>query len=234
MLNHVLLHQTIIGLEAKKQLEKIGEKKAGRRHRLRRRRQQLRRPRLPVRRRQDQRREDRDHPGRAGGLPDDDRRPFVYDHGDTAGMTPLLPMHSLGHAFVPAADPRRRPALPRHGAAGLPGDRRRADHAAGDATRSSATRPRSCARRPRASSPRRRPATPSPRSSSEAKKAKEEGKEKVILFNLSGHGLMDLTGYERYFSKQLEDYELPQEDIDAALGRIKDYPKPTVNRTGRW
>jgi tryptophan synthase beta chain len=68
----------------------------------------------------------------------------------------------------------------------------------------------------------------------EAKKAKEEGKEKVILFNLSGHGLMDLGGYDLYFSKRLGDYELPREDIDKALETIKDYPKPKINRTGRW
>jgi tryptophan synthase beta chain len=68
----------------------------------------------------------------------------------------------------------------------------------------------------------------------EAKKAKEEAKEKVILFNLSGHGLMDLRGYDLYFSKQLEDYELPQEEIDESLKGIRDFPKPAINRTGRW
>ena len=60
----------------------------------------------------------------------------------------------------------------------------------------------------------------------EAKKAKEEGKEKVILFNFSGHGLMDLTGYDKFLTGQLTDYELPQEEIDKNLELIKNYPKP--------
>ena len=47
----------------------------------------------------------------------------------------------------------------------------------------------------------------------EAKKAKEEGKEKVILFNYSGHGLMDLSGYDAFLSGKLSDYELPDEEM---------------------
>jgi len=60
----------------------------------------------------------------------------------------------------------------------------------------------------------------------EAKKAKEEGKEKVILFNYSGHGLMDLSGYEKFFSGGLSDYSLPEEELQASLQAIKDLPKP--------
>jgi tryptophan synthase beta chain len=60
----------------------------------------------------------------------------------------------------------------------------------------------------------------------EAKKAKEEGKEKVILLNWSGHGLMDLTGYDAFMSGKLKDFDLPQAEIDKALAEIKDYPKP--------
>ena len=62
----------------------------------------------------------------------------------------------------------------------------------------------------------------------EAKKAKEEGKEKVILFNLSGHGLMDLRGYDLYFKGKLHDYEYPEEEIHKALEQIKDFPKPQI------
>ena len=62
----------------------------------------------------------------------------------------------------------------------------------------------------------------------EAKKAKEEGKEKVILFNMSGHGLMDLRGYQSYFAGELFDYEFPAADIDRNLEAIKDFPKPKV------
>ena len=60
----------------------------------------------------------------------------------------------------------------------------------------------------------------------EAKKAKEEGKEKVILFCWSGHGLMDLTGYDKYLRGQLTDYALPEDDLRKSLDSIKDLPKP--------
>ena len=60
----------------------------------------------------------------------------------------------------------------------------------------------------------------------EAKKAKEEGKEKVILFNFSGHGLMDLVGYDKYLSGQLSDYNLPQSEIEKNLEVLKGYPMP--------
>ena len=59
----------------------------------------------------------------------------------------------------------------------------------------------------------------------EANKAKEEGKEKVIVFNLSGHGLMDLRGYEAYFAGELHDYELPAEIIEENIKELADFPK---------
>jgi tryptophan synthase beta chain len=60
----------------------------------------------------------------------------------------------------------------------------------------------------------------------EALKAKEEGKEKVILFNWSGHGLVDLAAYEAFFRGQLQDHPLPEEEIERALSAIQDLPKP--------
>ena len=60
----------------------------------------------------------------------------------------------------------------------------------------------------------------------EALKAKEEGKEKTILFNWSGHGLVDLAAYDSFFQGKLSDHDLPQEQIDAALKDIASYPKP--------
>jgi tryptophan synthase beta chain len=60
----------------------------------------------------------------------------------------------------------------------------------------------------------------------EAKRAKEEGKKKVILFNLSGHGLLDLSSYDAYFAGRLEPYELPEEEIKRALKAINGFPKP--------
>jgi len=60
----------------------------------------------------------------------------------------------------------------------------------------------------------------------EAKKAGEEAKEKVILFNMSGHGLMDLTGYDKYFHGELQDYELSDEEFEKYTAVLKDYPVP--------
>ncbi|MBW1851830.1 MAG: TrpB-like pyridoxal-phosphate dependent enzyme, partial [Deltaproteobacteria bacterium] len=56
--------------------------------------------------------------------------------------------------------------------------------------------------------------------------AKEEGKEKVILFNWSGHGLVDMAAYESYLSGQLKDYALPEQEIQRALKDIEHLPKP--------
>jgi tryptophan synthase beta chain len=60
----------------------------------------------------------------------------------------------------------------------------------------------------------------------EALKAKEEGKEKVILMNWSGHGLVDMAAYEAYLAGKLADHELPEEEIHRALGDIDPLPKP--------
>ena len=68
----------------------------------------------------------------------------------------------------------------------------------------------------------------------EAKRAREEGKEKVILFNWSGHGLMDLTGYDSYFQGKLTDYALPEAELTKSLEPIKDLPKPSLAKTGKW
>ncbi len=233
VLNHVLLHQTIIGLEAKGQLKKVGEKQvdviigcagggsnfAG-----------LAFPFV----------NDKIHgaqidiiPVEPHSCPTMTKAPFVYDHGDTARMTPLLPMYSLGHDFVPP--PIHAGGLRYHGMAPLVSAAiveglvtPRAMHQLecyGAAVLFAKTEG----------------IIPAPETShaiaaviQQAKQAKEEGKEKVILFNFSGHGLMDLGGYQRYFGGQLEDYELPQADIDGALERIKDFPKPATTKTGRW
>jgi Predicted alternative tryptophan synthase beta-subunit (paralog of TrpB) len=68
----------------------------------------------------------------------------------------------------------------------------------------------------------------------EALKAKEEGKQKVILFNLSGHGHMDLLGYQKYFEGKLSDYSLPQAQIDKAEKELESFPKVQVKKTGKW
>ena len=62
----------------------------------------------------------------------------------------------------------------------------------------------------------------------EALKAKEEGKEKVILFNWSGHGLLDLTAYEKYLSGGIMDIELSDQEIEEAEKIFADHPKPAI------
>ena len=233
VLNHVMLHQTIIGLEAKKQLAKIGEKKVD----------------IVI--------------GCAGGgsnyaglsfpfmadkiagaditiipteptsCPTMTRGPFAYDFGDTAGMTPLLPMYSLGHTFVPP--PIHAGGLRYHGIAPLVSQ----SIIEGLAT-PRAVHQTECYEAAVLFA-RTEGVIPAPETShaiaaaiQEANKAKEEGKEKVILFNFSGHGLMDLVGYEKFFAGRLQDYPLPEELLNKSLLALKDLPKPKVAKSGRW
>jgi tryptophan synthase beta chain len=61
-----------------------------------------------------------------------------------------------------------------------------------------------------------------------AAQADEEGRERTILFNLSGHGHFDLGAYDAYLHGELEDFELPEEEIARALAAIEPLPKPAV------
>ena len=232
VLNHVLLHQTIIGLEAKKQLEMVGDK-----------------PDIVI--------------GCAGGgsnfaglsfpfvadkingaditiipveptaCPTMTRAPFVYDFGDTACTTPLLAMHSLGHSFIPP--PIHAGGLRYHGMAPLICQgiiegllEPRAYHQI-DSYEAAVTWAGT------------EGFIAAPETSQalaavidEAKKAKDEGKEKVILFNYSGHGLMDLTGYDAYLSGKLTEYELPEEELKKYLVDLEKLPKAEVRKSGKW
>jgi len=153
------------------------------------------------------------------------RAPFVYDHGDTARMTPLLPMYSLGHAFVPA--PIHAGGLRYHGMAPLVSQAIRCGLIAPKAY------PQLKCYEAAVLWARTEGYIPAPETAhaiaaviDEAKKAKEEGKEKVILFCWSGHGLMDLSGYDAYFHGKLKDYALPDEEMARSLSVLKDLPKP--------
>ncbi len=225
VLNHVLLHQTIIGLEAKKQLAMAGIKKpdivigcvgggsnfAG----------------IAFPFVQDKINGEKIliYPVEPTACPTMTRAPFVYDHGDTAKMTPLLPMHSLGHAFIPPSI--HAGGLRYHGVAplvsacindGLVSPRAYDQLKCYEAAMLwSQTEGTICA----------------PETShaiacviDEAKRAKEEGREKVILFNYSGHGLMDLLGYEKYMAGELSDYSMSEEDLATSLEVLKNLPKP--------
>ncbi|OHB74899.1 MAG: TrpB-like pyridoxal-phosphate dependent enzyme [Planctomycetes bacterium RBG_16_55_9] len=233
VLNHVLLHQTIIGLEAKKQLKAAGEKL----------------PDVVI--------------ACAGGgsnfaglsfpfvadkinganieivpveptaCPTMTRAPFVYDFGDTACTTPLLAMHSLGHAFIPP--PIHAGGLRYHGMAPL----------VCQSIVEGLMKPRAYPQLQSYKAAIMWAGTegfiPAPETSQalaavveEARKAKEEGKAKVILFNYSGHGLMDLTGYDAYLSGKLTDYELPEEELQKNLKDLDKLPKAQMRKTGRW
>ncbi len=233
VLNHVMLHQTIIGLEAKKQLEKIGEKKvdvviacagggsnfAG-----------LSFPFM----------QDKIHgaqieiiPVEPASCPTLTRAPFVYDHGDIAKMTPLLPMYSLGHGFMPA--PIHAGGLRYHGMSPLVSQA----VVEGLAT-PMAIHQLECYESAMLFA-RTEGIIVAPETSHavaatirKAKEAKEEGKEKVIIFNLSGHGLIDLYGYEKYMRGELSDYALPQEEMEKSLAEIKGHPKAEAHKTGKW
>ena len=233
VLNHVMLHQTIIGLEAKKQLEMVGIKKpdvvigcagggsnfAG-----------LAFPFVA----------DKIHgadidiiPVEPKACPTMTKGAFAYDHGDTACMTPLLAMHTLGHAFVPK--PIHAGGLRYHGMAPLvcqgivEGLMRPVSYHQLKCYESAMiwakTEGTICA-----------PETSHAIACAidEAVKAREEHKEKVILFNYSGHGLMDLTGYDAYLSGKLTDYEMSDAEIKESTAVLSGLPKPPAQKTGKW
>ena len=233
VLNHVLLHQTIIGLEAKKQLKMAGEKKpdiviacagggsnfAG--------------ISFPFVLDKINGEKIEMIPTESTSCPKMTRGSFTYDFGDTARMTPLLPMFTLGHGFVPA--PIHAGGLRYHGMAplvsqciveGLASPRAYDQLKCYEAALLwSRTEGFICA----------------PETShaiacviEEAKRAKDEGKEKVILFNYSGHGLLDLLGYEKYLAGKLSGFSLPDNELYASLETISGLPKAQRNKTGKW
>lgn len=223
VLNHVMLHQTIIGLEAKKQIEIFGDypdivigcvgggsnfagisfpfladKFAGKDLRV-----------VAV---------------EPTSCPTLTRGPFAYDFGDLAQMTPLLAMFTLGHSFVPPAI--HAGGLRYHGMAPTVSHLVKGNYiepvaydqlVVYDAAKMFA---------------RSEGIIPAPESAhairatiDEALKAKEEGSSKVILFNLSGHGHFDMSAYDAYFAGKLSAHKLAQAEIDEAISLIKDYPK---------
>jgi tryptophan synthase beta chain len=219
VLNHVLLHQTVIGQESILQMEMAGEEpdlvigcagggsnfaglsfpwlglnfRKGKSYRV-----------IAV------------EPEAAPSLT---RGVYAYDFGDTAKMAPVVKMHTLGHDFIP--EPIHAGGLRYHGMSPLVSllkandfiearsVHQRASFAAGvQFARTEGILP-----------------APEPTHAihvaiEEALKAKASGESTVILFNLCGHGHFDLTAYERYLSGNLEDYEYPLEKVEAALAGL--------------
>jgi len=199
VLNHVLLHQTVIGLEAKEQLELAGEERpdvviascgGG---------SNLGGISLPFVPEADVRLvavEPSSCPTLTGGR-------FDYDFGDTAGMTPLLSMYTLGHDFVPP--PIHAGGLRYHGDAPI------ICNLVKNGRMEAMAYPQGKVFEAAIQWARVQGTIPAPETShairavvDEALAAKEEGAERVILFNYSGHGLLDLQAYDDYLHDRLD------------------------------
>jgi tryptophan synthase beta chain len=219
VLNHVLLHQTVIGLETLEQMALAGEE-----------------PDVLI--------------GCAGGgsnfagfsfpwigrmlrsegsyrviaaepeaAPSLTRGIYAYDFGYTAGMAPLVKMHTLGSGFIP--EPIHAGGLRYHGMSPLVSLLK--DQGVIEAR---SVHQRACfeagVRFARAEGilPAPEPTHAIKVAIDEALEAKEAGEERVIVFNLCGHGHFDLSAYERHLSGALEDYEYPAEKVEAALAAL--------------
>lgn len=216
VLNHVSLHQTIIGLEAEKQMEMAedypdvvigcfggGSNFSGisfpfMRHVL------------------SGEKKTRFVAAEPASCPKLTRGVFKYDFGDEAGYTPLIPMFTLGHNFTPANI--HAGGLRYHGAGSIVSQLKKDDLIEAVAIPQLETFEAGVL------FAQTEGIVPAPESTHaiaaairEAKQAKEEGKKKTILFNLSGHGLVDMAAYDQYLSGDLKNYELSQEIIDKSL-----------------
>ena len=223
VLNHVCLHQTVIGQEAIAQMEQAGEEPdvvigcvgggsnfAGMAYPF-------------LRRRLREGADTRFVAAEPAACPTLTRGRYAYDFGDTVGMTPLMPMYTLGHDFVPP--PVHAGGLRYHGDApslcalvkeGLVEAMAIAQTAAFEAAVRFA--------RTEGIIPGPEPAHAIRAVFDEAEAAKEAGEERVIVFNLSGHGHFDMSAYQAYFAGELEDLEMSEDELSAALERLPEAP----------
>lgn len=144
---------------------------------------------------------------------------FMYDFGDSTGMTPLLPMFTLGHNFIP--EKIHAGGLRYHGA-GVLGSQLLKD----GFIEAKAKMQRECFEAGVLFA-KNEGILPAPESNyaiaatlDEARKADLEGVSRTILFNLSGHGHMDISSYEKYFEGNLPDHELTSEEVEKTLSNI--------------
>jgi len=222
VLNHVLLHQTVIGQEAYLQLKKVdeypdivvgciggGSNFAG-----------LFLPFV------------KDKLGGAGtrmvcaepaAAPSLTRGPYAYDFGDTAGLTPLLKMSTLGHGFVPS--PIHAGGLRYHGMAPIVSALYKEGVLEARALHQNACFESAVLfARSEGIVPAPEPAHAIHVVVEEAERCKETGEAKTILFALSGHGFFDLSSYDRYLAGGLEDYEFPERQLEEALKHLPTVP----------
>src|SRR5438270_1488559 len=223
VLNHVLLHQTVIGQEALAQMAMAGEEPdtviacvgGG---------SNFGGLTLPFMRRvlRDGART-RFIAAEPAACPTLTRGVYAYDFGDTVGLTPLMPMYTLGHDFVPP--PMHAGGLRYHGDApavcglvkeGLGEARGYRQNEVFEA----AVRFARC----EGIIPGPEPAHAIRAVVEEAQAAKQAAEERVILLGLSGHGHFDLAAYDAFLAGRLEDPEFSEADMDAALERLPDAP----------
>ena len=145
---------------------------------------------------------------------------FMYDFGDSAGMTPLLPMYTLGHDFIP--EKIHAGGLRYHGAGVLVSQLLK-----DGLVEAKSKLQRECFEAGVLFA-RNEGILPAPESNyaiagalDEARKADIEGIPRTILFNLSGHGHMDIAAYEKYFEGNLPDHEMTNAEVDAEIVKIK-------------
>ena len=218
VLNHVLLHQTVIGLEAKKQFEKINvypdmifapcgggsnfagvafpffaDKAAGKKVRL-----------VAV---------------EPSSCPTLTKGHYAYDYGDESGYTPIMLMYTLGHDFMPPSI--HAGGLRYHGDSPLVSQLLKEGFIEALAVPQVATFAAGV------QFARAEGIIPAPESNhairaviDEALNCKKTGEPKVLFFNLSGHGHFDMASYDRYLAGKLEDYDYPEAEIAAALDRL--------------
>jgi tryptophan synthase beta chain len=219
VLNHVLLHQTVIGEEALLQMAKAGdspdviigctgggsnfgglafpflrEKLAGKLD-------------VTIRAVEPQ------------SCPSLTKGTYTYDFGDTAGMTPLVKMHTLGHDFIP--DPIHAGGLRYHGMSPL------LSHIYELGLIEAEALPQTDCFAAGVQFARTEGIVPAPEPThalaaavQEAMRCKETGEEKVILTAMCGHGMLDMAAYDAYFAGELVDHEYPEEAIADAMTRV--------------
>ena len=219
VLNHVLLHQTIIGLEAHKQMEKAGD--------------------LPdvviapfgggsnfagisfpfLRLNLEEGKKIRCIASEPTSCPKLTRGVFRYDFGDTVGMTPLLPMYTLGHNFVPA--PIHAGGLRYHGAGAI------VSQLLKDGLIEASAHDNLEVFEAGVKFAKAEGIIPAPEAThgiataiKEAERCKREGKSETILFNLCGHGNFDMKAYQDYFEGKIVRHELTDADIQKSLQEL--------------
>ncbi|MBR2006406.1 MAG: TrpB-like pyridoxal phosphate-dependent enzyme [Alistipes sp.] len=220
VMNHVLLHQTIIGEEAIRQMEMAGDEPdvvigcfgggsnfAGMGFPF-------------IRRNLCEGKKTRVVAVEPASCPKLTRGEFQYDFGDTAGMTPMMPMFTLGHTFQPSDI--HAGGLRYHGAGPIVSQLYKDGLMEAQSVQQLET---FSAGMLFANSEGIIPAPESCHAIAaairEAKQAKEEGREKTILFNLSGNGMIDLYAYEQYFNNKLVDHEVPESEIRRAVDELE-------------